>query len=308
MNPLTNMKNVTKLSEKELYSSNKTSWHDQYADSAWIFIGGLPYDLTEGDVICIFSQYGEIVNINLIRDKDNGKSKGYCFLCYEDQRSTVLAVDNFNGTKILNRILRVDHVSDYKIPKQGKKTDLETKKLYEEGCAPKPEPLKIINPLQEPQDVRETLADQIHASIKLPARLPIYPIKTEPLDEHSVKDEYEMTGIDKKREKNIRSNSPSNRDSSSASESYESKKRKKKKKSRRKSSSESDNEYNRRKKHKKHKYSKYKSEANSESNKQSTKSDNEKINKHKYDFVKEKVKYRRSRSRSLDRTYSRKKL
>lgn len=29
---------------------------DQYKDSAWIFIGGLPYDLTEGDVITIFSQ------------------------------------------------------------------------------------------------------------------------------------------------------------------------------------------------------------------------------------------------------------
>lgn len=45
-------------------------------------------------------RYGEVVNINLIRDKDTGKSKGYCFLCYEDQRSTVLAVDNLNGIKV----------------------------------------------------------------------------------------------------------------------------------------------------------------------------------------------------------------
>lgn len=51
-----NMKNVKKLSEQELYTSNKTSWHDQYRDSAWIFVGGLPFDLTEGDLICIFSQ------------------------------------------------------------------------------------------------------------------------------------------------------------------------------------------------------------------------------------------------------------
>lgn len=36
------------------------SWHQQYKDSAWIFIGGLNYDLTEGDVICVFSQYGEV--------------------------------------------------------------------------------------------------------------------------------------------------------------------------------------------------------------------------------------------------------
>lgn len=94
------MKNVTKLSEQELKSGNKTSWHDQYKDSSWIFVGGLPYDLSEGDVIAVFSQYGEIVNINLIRDKKTGKQKGFCFVCYEDQRSTVLAVDNLNGIKV----------------------------------------------------------------------------------------------------------------------------------------------------------------------------------------------------------------
>ena len=72
----------------------------QYSDSAWVFIGGLPYDLSEGDVICVFSQYGEIVHINLVRDLQTGKSKGFAFICYEDQRSTVLAVDNLNGAKV----------------------------------------------------------------------------------------------------------------------------------------------------------------------------------------------------------------
>lgn len=46
-------------------------------------------------------RYGEIVNINLVRDKKTGKSKGFCFLCYEDQRSTILAVDNLNGIKVM---------------------------------------------------------------------------------------------------------------------------------------------------------------------------------------------------------------
>jgi len=47
-----------------------------------------------------YFRYGEIVNINLVRDKKTGKQKGFCFLCYEDQRSTILAVDNFNGIKV----------------------------------------------------------------------------------------------------------------------------------------------------------------------------------------------------------------
>ncbi|XP_012280494.1 RNA-binding motif protein, X-linked 2-like [Orussus abietinus] len=122
MNPLTNVKNIAKLGQQDLTSNSKTSWHDEYKESAWIFIGGLPYDLTEGDVITIFSQYGEIVDLNLIRDKLTGKQKGYGFLCYEDQRSTVLAVDNFNGTKILGRVIRVDHMSNYKKHKEKKST------------------------------------------------------------------------------------------------------------------------------------------------------------------------------------------
>lgn len=51
-------------------------------------------------VLRVCCRYGEVVNINLVRDKKTGKSKGFCFLCYEDQRSTVLAVDNFNGIKV----------------------------------------------------------------------------------------------------------------------------------------------------------------------------------------------------------------
>ena len=65
------------------------------------------------------TRYGEIVDLNLVRDKVSGKSKGYAFLAYEDQRSTVLAVDNLTGLSVLGRIIRVDHVHKYKIPKDA---------------------------------------------------------------------------------------------------------------------------------------------------------------------------------------------
>ena len=82
-----------------------------------MYIGGLPYELSEGDIVTIFSQYGEPTYVNLIRDKDTGKSKGFAFLKYEDQRSTTLAVDNLGGANILGRTIRVDHTR-YKI-KEG---------------------------------------------------------------------------------------------------------------------------------------------------------------------------------------------
>ncbi|ELK12156.1 RNA-binding motif protein, X-linked 2 [Pteropus alecto] len=136
MNPLTKVKLINELNEREvqLGVADKVSWHSEYKDSAWIFLGGLPYELTEGDIICVFSQYGEIVNINLVRDKKTGKSKGFCFLCYEDQRSTILAVDNFNGIKIKGRTIRVDHVSNYRAPKDSEEMDDVTRELQDEGC------------------------------------------------------------------------------------------------------------------------------------------------------------------------------
>ncbi|KAG1701407.1 RNA-binding motif protein, X-linked 2 [Nymphon striatum] len=134
-----NVRNIQKLNERELNwgISGSASWHHEYRDSAWIFIGGMPYELSEGDIITVFSQYGEIVNINLVRDKKTGKSKGYAFLCYEDQRSTILAVDNLNSTQILKRTIRVDHVMNYKMPKEHEDDDEITTKLKNEGCAPK---------------------------------------------------------------------------------------------------------------------------------------------------------------------------
>ncbi|CAL1700225.1 unnamed protein product [Somion occarium] len=111
------VREISKINERELELGLTGSWHDDYKDSAYIFIGGLHPDLTEGDVITIFSQYGEVMDVNLPRHKDTGKTKGFGFLMYEDQRSTVLAVDNLNGAKVLERTLRVDHVKSYRQPK-----------------------------------------------------------------------------------------------------------------------------------------------------------------------------------------------
>ncbi|KAJ2956912.1 hypothetical protein NQZ79_g7299 [Umbelopsis isabellina] len=105
------VKEIQRINERESERgySESGSWHAQYKDSSYIFAGGLPYELSEGDVICIFSQYGEILNLDMPRDKQTGKARGFVFLQYEDQRSTVLAVDNLNGAKVLGRVLRVDH-------------------------------------------------------------------------------------------------------------------------------------------------------------------------------------------------------
>ncbi|KAK9760277.1 RNA-binding protein Cwf29 [Basidiobolus ranarum] len=126
------IKEIQRINEQEANRDidGSGSWHNQYKDSAYLYVGGLPFELTEGDIICIFSQFGEILDINLIRDKKTGKSKGFCFIGYQDQRSTILAVDNLNGVKVMERTIRVDHVSQYKPPKDGDDPDAPRKFEY----------------------------------------------------------------------------------------------------------------------------------------------------------------------------------
>ncbi|CEJ90827.1 Putative RNA binding domain protein [[Torrubiella] hemipterigena] len=102
---------IQKLNQQEIENgiSPEGSWHVDYRDTAFIYFGGLPYELTEGDVITIFSQYGEPTFLKLVRDKETGKSKGFGWLKYENQKSTDLAVDNLGGAEIGGRLVKVDH-------------------------------------------------------------------------------------------------------------------------------------------------------------------------------------------------------
>ena len=118
MNVIEEIKRINKVELENGSVNTSASWHSKYAESAWVYVGNLPLQLTEGDIICVMSQWGEVEDINLVRDEnDTGKSRGFAFLKYEDARSCVLAVDNFAGTKVLNRSIRVDHVEKYRLPK-----------------------------------------------------------------------------------------------------------------------------------------------------------------------------------------------
>ena len=53
----------------------------------------------------------QVEDINLVREEDTGKSKGFAFLKYEDSRSCILAVDNLTGSKVRFACRRFDSSS-----------------------------------------------------------------------------------------------------------------------------------------------------------------------------------------------------
>lgn len=97
------VREIQRINDQELergIAGTSASWHAQYAKSAWVFVGNLDHSLSEGDLICVMSQYGEIEDLHLVREEETGKSRGFAFCKYEDARSCVLAVDNFIGIEV----------------------------------------------------------------------------------------------------------------------------------------------------------------------------------------------------------------
>lgn len=125
------VRQIARLNDLELQKCvpPNASWHTDYRDTAYIHIGGLPFELSEGDVLTIFSQYGNPVHLHLARDKETGKSRGFAFLKYEDQKSCDLAVDNLSGAGVLGRVLGVDHcryqLKEGEIEGEGMQEDLD---------------------------------------------------------------------------------------------------------------------------------------------------------------------------------------
>ena len=83
MNKIKHIERITNI-ELEKQTAYEASWHYEYRKSAYIFIGGLNYRLNEGDLVTVFSQWGEIVDCRLSRDKKTGKSRGFGYIAYEN--------------------------------------------------------------------------------------------------------------------------------------------------------------------------------------------------------------------------------
>ncbi|KAF9907197.1 hypothetical protein BX616_000502, partial [Lobosporangium transversale] len=74
-----------------------------------VFVGNIPYEQTEEQLIEIFSEVGPVVNFRLVFERETGKPRGYGFCEFQDERTAASAVRNLNGREIGNRSLKVDY-------------------------------------------------------------------------------------------------------------------------------------------------------------------------------------------------------
>jgi len=73
-----------------------------------LYVGGLPYSVTEGRLQEIFSAHGTVESANVIADKFTGQSRGFGFVEMSSGSEAQKAISSLNGTQLDGRTLTVN--------------------------------------------------------------------------------------------------------------------------------------------------------------------------------------------------------
>lgn len=73
-----------------------------------IYIGNIPYSMTEGELKTLFEEYGQVLKSSIIKDRDTGRSKGFGFVEMSDADEAEQAIGSLNGKAFGGRTIAVN--------------------------------------------------------------------------------------------------------------------------------------------------------------------------------------------------------
>lgn len=73
-----------------------------------LYVGNLSYDTTSEQLKAMFSEAGQVVLVELIKDRDTGSSKGFGFITMGSQADASKAITMFDGKEMGGRPLKVN--------------------------------------------------------------------------------------------------------------------------------------------------------------------------------------------------------
>lgn len=72
-----------------------------------LFVGNLPFSVSETDLQSLFEQFGAVDRVNVITDRMTGKPRGFAFVEMADEEAAAKAISGLNGWEFGGRALRV---------------------------------------------------------------------------------------------------------------------------------------------------------------------------------------------------------
>ena len=73
-----------------------------------IYVGNLPYTITEDELRGVFADHGEVATVNIISDKFSGQSKGFGFVEMPNQAEAEEAIGTLNESDVKGRNIKVN--------------------------------------------------------------------------------------------------------------------------------------------------------------------------------------------------------
>lgn len=73
-----------------------------------LYVGNLPYSVTEEELNTLFTQAGTVKSVALILDRETKRSKGFAFVEMATQEDMQNAINTFNGREFKGRPLTVN--------------------------------------------------------------------------------------------------------------------------------------------------------------------------------------------------------
>lgn len=76
-----------------------------------IYVGNIPFSASEEDLHSLFGQYGEVLSVKFINDRETGRFRGFGFVEMNDA-SAIEAIEALNGKEVGGRALRVNEAQE----------------------------------------------------------------------------------------------------------------------------------------------------------------------------------------------------
>jgi RNA recognition motif-containing protein len=81
-----------------------------------LYVGNLSFTSSEEEIKTMFSQFGEVTSVTIIKDRDTGRSRGFGFVEMENADA---AIAQLNGKEFGGRALTVNEAREREDRKRG---------------------------------------------------------------------------------------------------------------------------------------------------------------------------------------------
>ncbi len=73
-----------------------------------IYVGNLSYEVTQDDIVNVFTEYGTVKRVQIPTDRETGRQRGFAFVEMASEAEESAAIDALDGAEWMDRTLKVN--------------------------------------------------------------------------------------------------------------------------------------------------------------------------------------------------------